>query len=329
MSAPSVDEVDPATGPPGPPAVIQRSEWRSRLTRFDMKYAPYFMIAPFFIVFGFFGLFPLLYNGVVSLQRYRLDDESSNGWTGLDNYSLLFSDSEFWMALRNTFGLFLFSSMPQMLAALFLAAALNRQLRARTLLRMGVLLPYITPIAATAVIFNQIFAKEYGLVNALLGWMGKESRQDWGADTWSSWLALIVQIDWRWTGYWAVIFLAAMQSISKDLYEAATVDGAGPWRQFWQITVPMIRPAIVFAMVMTTIGGLQLFTEPLLFGDNVANAYGGSLHQFETISLYIYRTGWLEYDLGYAAAMSWALFVIIVVVAGINAALTNRIGGRK
>jgi cellobiose transport system permease protein len=135
-------------------------------------------------------------------------------------------------------------------------------------------------------------------------------------------------INWRWTGYWAIIFLASMQSIPKDLYEAATVDGAGPWTQFWRLTVPLLRPMIIFSLVISTIGGLQLFTEPMLFGDNPTDALGGG-GNFQTVAVYIYYQAQIQLNYGYAAALSWALFLVIIFVAAVNAVLANRIGRRS
>jgi cellobiose transport system permease protein len=120
-----------------------------------------------------------------------------------------------------------------------------------------------------------------------------------------------------------------MQAVPRDLYEAAAIDGAGQLRQFLKVTVPMIRPAIVFTVVLSTIGGLQLFTEPLLFDSNPNSAGGGSVHQFQTVAMLIYKVGWKDLNLGYAAAMAWVMFLIIVVIATINGLLTNRIGGER
>jgi cellobiose transport system permease protein len=304
-----------------------RPAWRSRLTRLDVTATPYLMIAPFFILFGAFGLFPLLYNVVVSFRTWKLDAPDKNGWAGLQNYSGLLGDDEMWNALKNTVGLFVLSSVPQLLAALILAAVLNRRLRFQTFFRMGVLLPYTTPIVASTLVFGAVFARETGIVDSLLG-----QPIDWRADIWSSWFGVVTMVNWRWTGYWAIIFLAAMQSVPRDLYEAATVDGAGVWTQFWRITVPLLRPAILFAVVISTIGGLQLFAEPLFFDEGKApDANGGSDHQFQTIGIYIYKVAWKNLDLGSAAAISVGLFVLIVVLTALNAWVTSRLarGGRS
>lgn len=315
--------------PPRPPG-RRRDEhgWRNRLGRWDFKYMPYVLVSPFFLLFTVFGLFPLIYNGVVSLRHWRLDNPTADGWAGLDNYKRLFSDTAFWNALVNTFGIFVVATIPQLLIALILAGLLNRKLRAMTFFRMGVLIPYITPIAASTLIFGTLFANNYGIANQLLTAIGLDP-VNWRAERWSSWVAISIMVDWRWIGYMTLIYLAAMQAISRDIYEAAAIDGAGPQRQFWSLTVPLIRPTLIFTSVIATIGMMQLFTEPLLFDSNTTSASGGSAHQFQTVALLIYQTGWKNLNLGYAASMSWLMFVIIVALAGLNAFLTSRLGRGK
>jgi cellobiose transport system permease protein len=309
---------------PGKPA-----GWRLRLYRFDTRYTPYVLIAPFFILFAIFGLFPIIFNGVVALRNWRLDDPTRTGWAGFENFSRLLSDDDFWNALVNTFGIFFLSTVPQLLLALMIANLLNRKLRGNTFWRVGVLLPYVTPVAASTLVFVVFFTRDGGMANWLLSLVGigNEEPIDWRADKWSSWIAIATMVNWKWIGYNALLYLSAMQAIPKDVYEAAAVDGAGPWRQLWQITVPMIQPVVIFTVILSTIGGLQLFNEPMLFDENPAAASGGSDGQYQTIAQLIYKVGWKDLNLGYAAAMSWALFLIILVVAGLNALATNRLGG--
>ncbi|MEP7055200.1 MAG: sugar ABC transporter permease [Actinomycetota bacterium] len=300
-----------------------RAAWRSRVSSWDVKFTPYLLIAPFFVIFTVFGLFPLLYNGVVSLRTWRLDDPSNDGWAGLANYRQLLHDGAFRHALINTFGIFLVSTIPQLLMALILASVLNRKLRLRTTLRVGVLLPYITPLAASTLVFAAIFARDSGVMNYILSLVHVHAI-DWQEDKYWSWLAIAIMVNWRWVGYNALIYLGAMQSVPRDLYEASALDGAKPWQQLWKITVPMIRPTLIFTIVLSTIGGMQLFTEPLLFNQKTADATGGTAGQFNTVALMIYKTGWKDLNLGYAAAIAWALFVIILVLAGLNAFVANR-----
>lgn len=304
----------------------QRAQWRSTLTKFDMRFSPYLFIAPFYLLFAVFGIWPLIYNGIISLQNRSITGNNDGSWT-LHNYDKLLHDTDFYQSLFTSFGLFVLSTFPQLLFALVLASLLNRQLRAQTLLRMGVLLPYITPIAASTLVFANVFANDIGLVNQFLGLLGIDNI-NFRASKPASWFAIVTMINWRWTGYWSIIFLASMQSIPKDLYEAATVDGAGPWTQFWRLTVPLLRPMIIFSLVISSIGGLQLFTEPMLFGDNPTDALGGG-GNFQTVAVYIYYQAQLQLNYGYAAALSWVLFLVIVLVAAINAAAASRIGRRS
>ncbi|MEV4478880.1 carbohydrate ABC transporter permease [Micromonospora coxensis] len=332
-AAPAPSRRRAAPGRGGSGSDERRLSWRNRLYRFDMRYMPYLMIAPFFLLFIVFGLFPLVFNGVVSLRNYRLDDPTLPYWAGFENFTRLAGDEDFWNALYNTFGIFLLSSVPQLLLALVVASLLNRKLRAQTWWRVGILLPYVTPIVASSMVFSVFFSRDFGMANWVLGLFGYGSPEapiDWRADKLHSWTAIATMVNWKWIGYNALLYLAAMQSIPRDVYEAAAIDGAGPWKQLWKITVPMIQPVIVFTVVLSTIGGLQLFTEPMLFDPNAQAATGGPDGEWQTIAQLIYKVGWKDLNLGYAAAMSWALFLIILVVAGINTLLTNRLsGGRK
>ncbi|ROO58557.1 cellobiose transport system permease protein [Micromonospora sp. Llam0] len=313
------------------PAPPPEPTWRNRVLRFDMRYMPYILISPFFLLFIAFGLFPIIFNGVVALRHWRLDNADLTGWAGLENFRRLFTDDSFWNALYNTFGIFVLSTVPQLFLALIIASLLNRKLRAQTWFRVGILLPYITPITASTLLFAVFFARDFGIANWVLDVLNLrgEAPIDWRSSKAASWVAIATMVNWKWIGYNALIYLAAMQSIPRDIYEAAAVDGAGPWRQLWRITVPMIRPVVVFTVILSTIGGLQLFTEPMLFEQNSQAATGGSNGQFQTIAQLIYKVGWKDLNLGYAAAMSWALFVIIVIIAVVNALVANRLGGGR
>ncbi len=329
MSVTEVRKARPASGSEPPPKTPSRFQmW---LYHFDTKRTPYLLIAPFFILFAIFGLFPIVFNGIVALRHWRLDDPTLTGWAGFANFERLLSDEDFWNALFNTFGIFVLSTVPQLLLALMIANLLNRRLRVTTWWRIGVLLPYVTPVAASTLVFAVIFSRDGGMANWVLSLIGIGTEQpiDWRADKWSSWIAIATMVNWKWIGYNALLYLSAMQSIPKDVYEAAAVDGAGPQRQLWQITVPMIQPVVIFTVILSTIGGLQLFNEPMLFDENPASASGGSDGQYQTIAQLIYQVGWKNLNLGYAAAMSWALFLIILIVALFNALATNRLGGGK
>ncbi|WP_067818363.1 carbohydrate ABC transporter permease [Actinomadura kijaniata] len=314
--------------PPAADVPPPRGGWRSRLARLDLRASPYLFVSPFFLVFLAFGVFPLGFTLWVSLHEWGLAS-GTRKWVGLDNFSYLLGDADFWHATVNTIGIFVLSTVPQLLLALALAAALDRKMRASTFFRIGMVAPMVTSTAAVAIVFTQLFDRDYGLTNWLIGLVGADPI-DWQASRGWSWVAVATMVNWRWTGYNALIFLAAMQAIPRDLYEAAAIDGASRLRQFWQITVPMLRPTILFAVIVSTIGGLQLFTEPALFGVGSANRMdGGSLHQFQTITMYMFDNAFGEDRYGYAATVSWALFVMIIAFSLLNFLFVRRTGGAR
>jgi len=298
---------------------------RRRLLRADTKVSPYLYVAPFFALFGLFGLFPLLYTAWVSLtDRNLLSSHASFLW--FHNYGKLFHDSYFWNAVENTLGIWVISTVPQLFLALLLAHVLNTKLHARTLFRMSILLPQVTSLVAVALIFTQLFGHDYGLINYVLDTLGL-GKPDWEAGQLTSWIAISVMVTWRWTGYNALIYLAAMQSIPDDLYEASSVDGARPWRQFFHITIPMLRPTIIFTVIVSTIGGLQLFTEPYLFQPSQQAATGGSDRQYQTVAMYLYEKAFAggEFKFGYASAIAWCMFLLIAVISALNFLFIRRI----
>ena len=308
---------------PAPPRPPDKLTWRQRLSNMDVKWSPYLYIAPFFIVFGVVGLFPLLYTSFLSLyDRDLLDLEGT--FIGLGNYTELLADSQFWNALVNTLSIFVLSTGPQIVVAVGLAALLNTRLRAPTGWRVGVLLPYVVSLVAVGIIFANLFGPNYGLVNGILELLGFD-RIDWQSNRFFSHLAIATMVNWRWTGYNALIVLAAMKAIPKEIHEAALIDGASAVRRFFSVTLPLLRPTLIFVVVTSTIGGLQIFTEPKLFDAMPGSNNGGASNQFQTVTLYMYQTGFETQRLGYASAIAWALFLVIIIIAIVNFLLTRRI----
>ncbi|HLU98505.1 MAG TPA: sugar ABC transporter permease [Thermobifida alba] len=287
----------------------------------DLRVSPYLFISPFFILFAIFGLFPLLYTVWVSLHDWTLLG-GNQGFVGIDNYIRLVQDAKFWNSLYNTFGIFIIAVVPQLLLAMYLADTLSRRIRAVNFFRMGLLLPYLTSVAAVAIVFSQLFGTQFGLINYALGFIGIDPI-NWQGGTFSSWIAIAVMVDWRWTGYNALIYLAAMSAIPRDIYEAASIDGASRTRQFWQITVPMLRPTIIFTVIVSTIGQMQLFTEPVIFG----GVSGGSQGQFQTTMMLIFEEAFRFNNYGYGSAIAWTLFMLVVALSALNALLSSRIKG--
>ncbi|GAA2478825.1 carbohydrate ABC transporter permease [Streptomyces gobitricini] len=300
----------PSRGTRGPSGPRGSGGWRSRVYRWDLKATPYAFVAPFFLCFAAFGLFPLVYTGWLSLHRVELGGEAQ--WRGFENYTGLWDSDFFWNALVNTFTIGVISTVPQLLMALGLAHLLNYKLRGRGFLRVAVLAPYATSIAAATLVFAQLFNSDYGLINTVLGWVGFEP-VDWESSKWPAQIAISVIVIWRWTGYNALIYLAAMQAVPQDLYEAASLDGASRWRQFISVTIPSIRPTILFTIVVSTIGATQLFGEPMLYGGSLGVS-GGSGNQFQTLSLLMYEKGWITGALGQASAIAWVMLLILLLV---------------
>lgn len=311
-----------------PPEVTKEEErtprriaFRQARGRWDVKLSPYLYISPFFLLFAITGLFPLGYTAYVSVHEWHLL-LGQGEFVGLQNYIDVVSQPTFWKALRNTFSIFLFSSVPQVIFALLLAAVLNANIRAKTFWRMGVLLPYVVAPVAVGLIFSRLFGDQYGLINEVLGNIGMNP-VGWHSDVLPSHFAIASMVNFRWTGYNTLIFLAAMQAIPRDLYEAAIIDGAGRVRQFFSITIPQLRATIIFIVVTSTIGGLQIFDEPRVFD---AAGTGGANKQWITVTMYLYDLGWgNQKNFGRASAVAWILFLIIVAIGIINFMIVQRI----
>ncbi|MGA5133351.1 carbohydrate ABC transporter permease [Streptomyces olivoreticuli] len=298
--------------------------WRSRLCRWDVRYSPYAFVAPFFLFFSAFGVFPLLYTGWASLHRVELSSPDHMEWAGAHNYLRLLDDDFFWNALRNTFTIGVLSTVPQLLMALGLAHLLHFRLRAASFWRVALLTPYATSVAAATLVFVLLYGRDYGMVNWALGAAGI-GPVDWQSGRWSSQLAVSSIVIWRWTGYNALIYLAAMQAVPDELYESAALDGASRTQQFRHVTVPALRPTILFTVVVSTIGATQLFGEPLLFG-GAGGQKGGAAHQFQTLGLYLYEQGWYDFHLGRASAVAWTMFLILLLIGAVNAVVARQLG---
>ncbi|HEX9226522.1 MAG TPA: sugar ABC transporter permease [Arthrobacter sp.] len=317
----SIDEQEPGN------MDVRRLAFSQQVSKWDVKLSPYLYISPFFLLFALTGLFPLLYTGWVSLHNWNLIGGQGK-FIGFENFGFVLGQPYFWNAVGNTLSIFLLSSVPQVVLALLIAAVLDANLRAKTFWRMGVLVPFVVAPVAVGLIFNNLFADQFGLVNEFLGLLGLDPVR-WHSDQLASHFAIATMVNFRWIGYNALIFLAAMQAIPRDVFEAATIDGAGRVRQFLSVTVPMLRPTVIFVAITSTIGGLQIFDEPRVFDQS---GLGGADRQWQTLTMYIWELGWGQRNFGRASAVAWLLFLMIVLIALVNFLLTRRIanqGGRK
>jgi cellobiose transport system permease protein len=314
---------DTGTEAPGRRTTSEPLTMRQRLSRFDVKASPYLYVSPFFVLFALIGLFPLGYTFVVSVHEWDLLT-GQGPFVGLDNFAAILGDRMFWNSIANTISIFLLSTIPQLTVAIIIAYLLDQGLRAKTFWRMSVLLPFVVTPVAVALIFSSIFNEADGLANNLLNVFGIPD-QAWKHDTFLSHVAIATMVNFRWTGYNALILLAAMQAVPRDLYESAAIDGAGAARRFFSITVPSIRPTLIFVVITATIGGLQIFAEPKLFDPSNAGGIGGSDRQFQTTVLFMWELAFFRRDFGEAAAVAWLLFLLIVVIGLVNFLISRRI----
>jgi multiple sugar transport system permease protein len=294
-----------------------------RLPRLSPRWAPYVFVSPFLVLFAVFGVFPLLFSLYLAFQSWEpTSGLGAMSFVGLENFHFALHDEWFWKSLKNTLWLAAASGVPQHLVAIPLAVFIHQSFKT---LRDGVVgayfLPYITSTVAIAIMFSSLFSKDFGLVNAGLHGLFGIEHVDWLGRAENIKPAIALIVFWRYLGFNVVLYLAALQTIPKDLYEAATMDGAGRWQQFWFITLPNLKPMIFFGVTLSVIGGLQLFEEPFI----LTGGRGGIDQSGMTSAVYLYRMAFDFNDFGGASAMSWLLFGVVAVLTW----LTNRaFGGR-
>ena len=292
----------------------------TRLTsvlRLSPRWAPYVLISPFLILFAVFGVFPLLFSLYLAFQSWEpTSGLNAMEYVGVANFVFALGDEWFWKSLKNTLWLALAAGAPQHLVAIPLAVFIHNSFRR---LRDGIVgayfLPYITSTVAIAIMFSAVFSTDFGLVNAGLALVGV-GPVDWLNEPASLKPVIASVVFWRYLGFNVVLYLAALQTIPKDLYEAATMDGASRWQQFWWITLPSIRPMMFFGVTLSVVGGLQLFEEPFI----LTRGNGGTDQAGMTAAVYLYRMAFDFNDFGGASAMSWLLFTVVVALTW----LTNR-----
>ena len=286
-----------------PPA--SRRPWRDDLVGWAFA-------APFVILFGIFLAFPILASFFLSFTSFGLKDLANPvgaSVVGIRNYVDLFGDPVFWTALLNTVYFVVVGVPLTLIFGLLIATALNRGVsRLRTVFRVGYYLPVITSIVAIAVVWRFLLDPDVGLINMLLAGLGINGPA-WLADPVLAMPSIIVMAVWRNLGFAMIVFLAGLQAIPVTLYEAASIDGAGRWQGFRWVTLPMLRPTVLFMTVITTIGYLQLFEEPFVMTG------GGPLNKTLSITMYMYQQGFTFFHQGFASAIAYVLFVIVAFVA--------------
>lgn len=296
---------------------LKRKLFVSELKRNKVAYA---YISPFYILFATFGLFPIVAGFYISF--FRWDGLSPMRFHGIGNYVNLLNDSMFWTALSNTAFIGIISHIPILFGGLVLAYILNSKIiKYENMFKTFIFLPMVTSAVAISIVFQNLFGFNFGLINYVLGIFGVEP---------IGWLvgngehirtAIIIMFSWRWIGWNMVIYLAGMQGINNDVYEAARVDGASHVQTFFRITIPLLKPVIVFTLVQSTIGTLSLFTEPLVLTDSLT---GGINNQGLTVMMYLLnRAPQGGTQFGYASAIAYVITIIAVIISLLLLWLTN------
>lgn len=276
--------------------------------------APYFFLAPMIILFLAFMAYPIA-------DSFRLSFFNFEGGTytlvGLNNYAVMLKDPIFWKSLSNTV-IYLIVQVPVMVILSLILGVLVEQdfLKFRACYRIGVFLPSITALVAYAMVFKLLLNTDYGIINYVLRAAGFRG-VDWLNTVWGARFSIIMGITWRWTGYNTIIMIAGIKGIPTELYESADIDGASFWQKVLGITIPMVKPIMLFVSITSTIGTLQLFDESFIL------TQGGPDNATITIGHYLYNTGFAFFKFGYAAALSYALLIIIGVLSVIQFKMTK------
>jgi multiple sugar transport system permease protein len=291
-----------------------------RKRRFDP--IPYLFILPHLIFFATFLAWPFFYGIYISLFDFDFLRPESRPFVGAQNYLNLFTRgsiqfTDFWRAMFNT-GAFIVWSVPPLVGlALLLAVLLNGKYPGRNLFRGIYFAPYALSVTVAALLWWWIFQPQGGMMNQFLGVIGLGGRP-WLSEMPWAWIAITVATVWWTIGFNTVIFLAALQEIPESLYEAASIDGANPIQQFFAITIPSLRPVLVFVITITLLASANLFGQPYLM------TQGGPLQKTESIMMRIYSEGILQNRMGSAAAMSVFVAALLLILTTVNFRIFGR-----
>ena len=283
-------------------------------TRRKSRFFPYAMLFPTIVVFAVFMIYPILYSLYLSFTEFT---GGTYEFVGLRNYIELFNDPVFYKALFNTF-FYLIIQVPVMIGLALLLAVLIEQkfVRGRGFFRMATFLPTITSLVAYSLVFKVLFNTNYGLINYIVEFFGGEKIQ-WIYSAWPARASVIISITWRWVGSNMIILLAGIQAIPTEMYESASLDGANFWQQLFYITIPAIKPIILFTTITSTIGTLQLFDEPYIL------TQGGPNYATITLGQYLYENGFTYLKFGFASALGYVMVIIIGLLSWVQFKVTK------
>lgn len=295
MAEPAVRSTIPATG-------------AIRAQRAGEKWAPWILLAPTLVIMNVVGVYPLLHSLYISFTGAKPTDPNAHqGWVGLKNYAEVAGDGQFWHAVLVTGGFTALSVISSLVLAVLMAILFNRPLPGFVLMRSLILIPMlITPIAV-GLIWRIMMMPELGVLNYLFGIVGLGPFQ-WGSSRGSA-LASVVLVDvWQWTPFMFIIIFAGLKSLPRSPFESAQIDGASAWQTFWQVTVPMLKPVIVIAVLLRLIDAIRTYDTIYII------TRGGPDFATDVVSIYLQRVNFRFFDLGYGSALSWVTMLLILAV---------------
>lgn len=302
---------------PTPKTQNPMSNWH----RFQQKYAPYLFVAPFLVLFALFQAWPIVKSLILAF--YSTTGPKNAAFVGTKNFAFLFHDSDFWTALKNTVTFALWSLLLQLPIALALAILLSQKwIRGRNLFRLAFFSPQLVGSVFVAVLFSVLLVPKDGIIINILHSLSPDKfplDTKFLGDQKLVMPTLILTGVWLYSGYHMIYYLAALQAVDQDLYEAAQVDGAGGWQQFRAVTLPGIKPVLVFTILTSTIGSFQLFELPYILLNQTTGPNNSGL----TVVMYLYRIGFLTGDLGYASTVGWTLAFMVLIISLMQLKLTG------
>ena len=299
-----------------PPKTGSRSSWHE-VKRFRWAYA---FISPFYILFMIFGLYPLVFSFVLSFTNWG--GKGPLNFIGINNFKLILLDKVFWQAMTNGAILFTMYVPVMIFLATVLAVILNSgRVRGFQFFRTLIFMPYITNVIAAGFVFQLLLGTKYGLFNNILVWIGLPPVA-WLDTVWGARVSLCLLVIWAWLGYNMVIILAGLQTIPKELTESAMIDGATPIQAFFLITIPLLRPVLLFCTVLSTMGSFNLFGE--LISLFPSSAGSGPLQSTITPLLAIYNQAFRNFKFGYASTQAYVYFAMIFVITLIQLKIVSR-----
>jgi multiple sugar transport system permease protein len=286
-------------------AIKQKKERAFRFRFQSKRLLPYLLVSPYILFVAVFVLFPVVFCFYLTFHKWNII--APMHFIGAANYSRLFHDRLFWKAIVNTLKFLLLHIPLQLIVSLTLAELLNRKIRAISFFRGSFFLPVIVSGVVVTILWQQLFAYDSGIINRMLTSLGIQ-KAGWLVNPNLAIYSIAVMATWKNVGLYVILFLVGLQTVPTQYYEAAKLEGASRWQQFYHITLPMINPTIFMVVILSTIGGFSLFIEPYIMTG------GGPMNQTLSAVLYIYKQAFQYYNMGYSATLGFFYAIMIMTV---------------